>query len=121
MALFGTKKEEKAPEVTTVAENNPAEVSVNPADDVLLRPHITEKAYALSKDNVYTFTIAPYANKYMVSEAITNTYKVTPVRVNIVKKRPRLINSLMRKKASKQTGLKKAYVYLKEGDTISYI
>jgi ribosomal protein L23 len=43
---------------------------------------------------------------------------VTPVKVNIVNKKPRHYTSRMRGKDMMEKGMKKAYVYLKEGDRI---
>lgn len=120
MALFRNTKEKTA-EVADSTVSSPSRSSVQSSHDILLRPHITEKSYALSKNNVYTFAVAPHATKRMVIQAIAKVYNVTPVRVNITVKRSRVVRSTMRAKTSKQAGLKKAFVYLQEGDTISYI
>ncbi len=124
MALFGKKKETKATEAA-----NPTTISTAASDSasefdlaaILRRPRITEKAFALSQKNVYTFEVAPHANKYQVAAAIKQVYKVTPKRVNIVNRRPRTQRSLMRNRATHQPGVCKAYVYLDSGDTISFM
>ena len=123
MALFGRKKETTTDTtatnsaVDTVSATNVS--SERAAADVLLRPHITEKAFALSQQRVYTFLISSRANAYQVRTAINQVYGVTPVKVNIVRRQPRTKRSLMRNRVSKQPGYKKAYVYLKAGDTIN--
>lgn len=122
MALFKSKKTKEEQAVATdnsVAQANPTVDSS--LDDVLVRAHITEKAYDLSKRGVYTFEVAQNANKYVVAQAIKSVYGVTPKQVRIVKTKPRTVRSLMRAKSTHQSGMKKAYVYLKEGDTINYM
>lgn len=121
MALFGNKKTEAA---KSDAQATPAKTVVKPERNLaatLRRPHITEKAFAQSQQGVYTFEIDPQATKADVMAAVQAAYNVTPKRVNIVRMRPRVVRSMMRKHASKQSGLKKAYVYLNAGDTISFM
>lgn len=84
--------------------------------DVLLRPRITEKANKSALLNVHTFEVAKDATKAQVAEAVRAFYKVTPVKVNIVKNPKKQI--LVRGKKGVKSGVKKAYVYLKEGDKI---
>lgn len=122
MALFGNKKTDT--EQDSTARSTSASAPVMPErnlSSVLRRPHITEKAFAQSQKGVYTFEIESSATKQDVMAAVESIYKVTPRRVNIVRMRPRVVRSMMRKHASKQSGLKKAYVYLKAGDTISFM
>lgn len=120
MALFGKKQKEE--EQTAVSTTDTA--TVNPqatAGSCIIRPHITEKAFAMSQRNVYTFVIRPGTNKHQVKAAIKAIYNVTPAKVNVVHKRPRTVSSLMRRTPSHQKGVSKAYVYLKDGDTISFM
>ncbi len=137
MALFGKKNTEKKTEDTKVAEAPkagkssekkaavPAVNLAKPTDRdlsrVLVRPHITEKAVGKSEQNVYTFEVRQDATKFDVRDAVTMAFGVTPVKVNIVKKSPRTVQSRMRGKTVKQKGLKKAYVYLKAGDSITLV
>lgn len=83
---------------------------------VLLRPRVTEKASFLSALNVYTFEISPKASKAEVAKAVKAFYNVSPLRVNIVKNPNKKIS--FRGKSGVKQGVKKAYVYLKEGDKI---
>jgi len=130
MALFGKKKEEKeTAKDTKVAEKATTKkpiVNLHRASDrnlegVIVRPHLTEKAVGLSGQNVYTFEVSARANKFDVRDAITLVYGVTPVMVNIVKKAPRTSMSRARGRKVTVKGLKKAYVYLKKGDTINLV
>ena len=129
MALFSRKKDTTKEEVKTVATDTRASdrskvdgvLNETAPAEVLIRPHITEKAFSLSQQNVYTFLVAPNANTYQVSKAISTVYGFTPKKVNIVRKQPRTKRSLLRNQASHQPGYKKAYVYLNQGDTINFM
>ena len=88
-------------------------------ENVLTRPHITEKASMHAENNVYVFEVSKRANKTLVKNAMKELYKVSPLKVNIV-------NSPSKNVASKgikgvKSGKKKALVYLKKGDTIEII
>jgi large subunit ribosomal protein L23 len=84
--------------------------------DILLRPRITEKASFVAESNVYTFEVAPKATKKEVMEAVRAFWSVTPIRVNMVKNPAKRI--FVRGKRGTTSRVKKAYVYLKEGDKI---
>lgn len=123
MALFGKKKEtakESAVEAPKV-DTSKATATDRDLSSVIVRPRITEKAVGLSEQNVYTFVVKRSANKYMVRDAIKALYNVTPVKINIVNKKPakRLVGS--RNRMKQVPGMKKAYVYLKKGDTINLV
>lgn len=126
MALFGKKKDAEAVEVSLQKEGakaaqEPKLAAERDLASVIVRPRITEKA-ALSIDkNVYTFEIRKDATKFDVRDAVKTLYKVTPVKVRIVRKSPRHYVSRMRGRNMMDKGLKKAYVYLKEGDRIDLV
>lgn len=84
--------------------------------NVLISPHITEKATALGEKNAYVFKIKPRANKIMVKQAIRETYRVLPEKVNIVYKPKK--QRIFRSRKGVSPGLKKAVVYLKKGEKI---
>ena len=123
MALFSRNKktEESAP---TTAPKAPVKTAL-PTDrnlaSVIVKPRITEKAVGQSDKNVYTFIVRRDATKYDVRAAITALYNVTPVKVNIVNKAPRQYMSRMKGRTVTEKGMKKAYVYLKDGDSISLV
>lgn len=143
MALFKKKKEVAGESVTVVAKkatvkntktkNVKAEVAQSasvPAYSsegldrsyVLIRPHVTEKATDLSGRGVYVFDIHQDANKMHVRAAIEKLYKVKPTKVNIVNKLPKLMkNPRTGRMQTKKTALKKAFVYLKQGDKIEFV
>ncbi len=124
MALFGKKKETK---VESVIEDKAVSVVAKalPTDRnlsvVIIGPRITEKSVAQGEQNVYTFNVRRDATKFLVRDAIKALYNVTPVKVNIVNKKPaeRMVGS--RSRTKHVAGMKKAYVYLKKGDTINLV
>jgi large subunit ribosomal protein L23 len=84
--------------------------------NTILKPRITEKASYVAQSNVYTFEVAPQATKKQVAETVKAFWNVTPVKVNIVKNPAKQV--FLRGKKGIKSGVKKAYVYLKEGDKI---
>ena len=123
MALFGKKKDvkkEKAAEApkVDVSKALPSDYDLT---SVIVGPRITEKSVSQSENNVYTFNVRKDANKFAIRNAIKALYNVTPVKINTVTKKPakRLVGS--RNKMKHVPGSKKAYVYLKKGDTINLV
>lgn len=129
MALFSRNKD-TAEETKTATKEvkvaaKPAVNNALPTDrdleSVLVQPRITEKAVAMGEKNVYTFVVRRDATKYDVRDAVKATFGVTPVKVNIVNKTPRQYMSRMKGRRLTEKGMKKAYVYLKDGDSISLV
>jgi ribosomal protein L23 len=90
---------------------------------VLLKPRISEKAYQLSQsDGVYVFIVSKSTNKLTVARAVASQFKVSVVNVRIahLPGKPKSSRSSGGRKAYKgyQPGVKKAYVKLKDGDSI---
>lgn len=90
-------------------------------ENVLVRPRITEKATFAAEHGVYVFEVASSANKYQIARAIERFYNVSPRKVNIVRIPEKRIRSRMRGRFGVVSSGKKAYVYLKEGDTIEIV
>lgn len=89
---------------------------------VLKHPRVTEKATIQSEKGVYVFDVAPRATKADVAEAVKALYKVTPRKINMVKVPSKRVR--MRKQQNRygvKSGGKKAYVYVKKGDTIDIV
>jgi large subunit ribosomal protein L23 len=84
--------------------------------DIILRPRITEKASFIAESNIYTFEVSSGATKKQISEAVKIFYKVSPIKINIVKNPSKEV--FLRGKKGTKSGVKKAYVYLKQGDKI---
>lgn len=90
---------------------------------VLRRPHVTEKATDLAdRGNVYAFEVADDVNKTEVALAVEKLYKVTPIKVAIIVRKPKYtVSRLTNRKVVRKHSLKKALVYLKKGDKIEFV
>ena len=91
------------------------------AYDIIIRPVVTEKVASLSESGTYAFFVRPRATKHSVIDAVEAVYGVRPVRVNISKNAPKKKRIRVRGR-EREYGItaerKKAYVFLKRGDTI---
>ncbi len=86
------------------------------AHDVIIRPIVSEKSYALMEMNRYTFEVAKTARKEQIASAIEEIFGVTVLKVNTmnVSGKPRRV----RYNKGLSRSWKKAVVTLKQGDTI---
>ncbi len=117
MALFSrTKKKED-----TAAPAQAAATSARKQDLswVLVKPRITEKATDVSAVRAYVFNVSPKANKRQVAHAVQQVYKVTPRKVRMTAIKSKSIRNARTGKEGSTPSGKKAYVYLKEGDSIT--
>ena len=123
MALFSRNKDKK--ESTDAVKKPAVKSTALPTDrnlaSVIIKPRITEKAVGMGERNVYTFVVRRDATKHDVRDAVKALFNVTPVKVNIVNKTPRQYMKRARGRVVSEKGLKKAYVYLKDGDTINLV
>jgi large subunit ribosomal protein L23 len=126
MALFGSKKAAPKEETAVVKKvvNKAAKKDAPAVGDtswVIVKPRITEKAALMGDKNIYVFEVARRATKTDVINAVVAQYKVTPRKVNIVNRMHRTTKSRARNRTLTVSGMKKAHVYLKKGDTINLI
>ena len=131
MALFRLKKDKKVPGVSPPRKESDAQAATRAASipaaahgggdvaHVLRSPRITEKASAHMSEGVYTFDVALDATKRSVSQAIAAAYGVRPRMVRIVAVRRKTRRSSRTGQYGMSRGGKKAYVYLKRGDSIT--
>ncbi len=90
---------------------------------LLLKPRISEKAYdqSLTK-NTYVFVVPRDANRTEVADAVSAQFDVAVTDVNILNvkgKVKRTVRKGGRQTAGKDSDFKKAYITLKEGDSIA--
>ncbi len=85
----------------------------------ILRPRITEKASLQSNVNAYTFIVSNTATKLTVKDEIKKTHGVTPTKVNISNLPAKKV--FVRGASGVKSGLKKATVFLKKGDTLKLV
>lgn len=92
---------------------------------LVLKPRLSEKAFAQSQaKNVYVFVVPTDATKHTVARAVTAQFEVTVTEVNItnVKGKAKRSVSMKGRRVSKgsQNDFKKAYVTLKDGDSLPF-
>lgn len=92
--------------------------------DLILKPRVSEKAYGLSQApgvKTYVFEVPTNANKHAVARAVSSQYdvNVTSVRTSTVKGKVKQIYRKGRRPvAGVRSDIKKAYVTLKDGDSL---
>jgi large subunit ribosomal protein L23 len=79
---------------------------------------VTEKSAIDAERGVYTFNVAPNANKNEIKKAIKLIYNVTPVRISMTQIAKKTVTR--RGIVSIKQGGKKAVVHLKKGDKIIF-
>lgn len=114
MALFSKKDASKKADKPASAAA-PATLTTD-LSAVIIRPRITEKAASRNDAGVYVFDVREDANAYTVAAAVTALFKVTPRKVNIVPVPHKIV--AVRGRRGVKGGGKKAYVFLKKGETI---
>jgi large subunit ribosomal protein L23 len=115
MALFGSKK--KKEEVKPEASGNSS--ATQSLAHMLRHARITEKASMHQSVGVYTFDVAQNATKRDIIQAVRALYKVTPIKIAIVPVPSKSRRNARTGKRGVTRGGKKAYVYLKKGETIN--
>ena len=84
--------------------------------DVVLAPHITEKATLASEHNAVVFKVANDATKPQIKEAVEAIFGVSVMGVNTINMKGK--TKRWKGKAYKRVDQKKAVVTLKDGDSI---
>ena len=121
------KKEEKVMATTEIATAGESQSDFKKGRgldlaQVILRPHVTEKATDLSERGVYAFEINKRANKAEVKRAVEELFKVSPIKVAVIMEPTKYTkNPRTNRVVVKHAGRKKALVYLKKGDKIEFV
>jgi large subunit ribosomal protein L23 len=86
------------------------------AGQVIIRPVVSEKSYALATAGMYTFRVHPDAHKTQIKQAIEQLFGVlvVDVRTSSVPSKPKRRGFT----AGRTREWKKAVIQLREGDTI---
>ncbi|MEV6106291.1 50S ribosomal protein L23 [Streptomyces sp. NPDC051940] len=84
--------------------------------DILLKPVVSEKSYALLDENKYTFFVDPRANKTQIRQAVEAVFQVTVVSVNTINRQGK--RKRTRTGFGKRANTKRAIVTLAEDDRI---
>ena len=88
---------------------------------ILLSPRITEKGAYLSEHGAYVFNVAKDANKGEIADAVRELFKVTPRKVTVLAVKGKVRPTRGTNRMGKSASGKKAYVYLKKGETIELV
>lgn len=108
--------EEKQPEVEA-----PAIERFGSASRVILQPRVTEKGSDVAaKAGAYAFDVHPDATKPQIAQGIKELYGVDPLKVRVARVPHKRVRGRRGQEGVKSGG-KKAYVYLKEGDSIEFV
>lgn len=90
---------------------------------VVLKPRMSEKAYAQStNDNVYVFVVPNNSNKQTIAEAVADQFGVTVTNVRTATQKGKGITSRSKRTRGVtvfRKDIKKAYVTVKQGDHIA--
>ena len=86
---------------------------------IIKRPLITEKGMRSNEEhNTVVFQVDPKANKLLIKQAIEALFQVKVLEVNTLNVRGK--KKRVRMREGKKPDWKKAYVTLREGDTITF-
>ena len=84
--------------------------------DIVLAPHITEKATMLSENNAVVFKVASGASKPEIKEAVEALFNVTVTGINTIVTKGK--SKRWKGKPYQRSDFKKAIVTLAKGQTI---
>jgi large subunit ribosomal protein L23 len=88
------------------------------ARDIIIRPVVSEKSYALLDANVYTFIVAPDANKLQIRDAVEEIFNVRVVKVNTLNRKGKRTRNRRTFTYGRRADTKRAVVTLARGDKI---
>ncbi|KUN99107.1 50S ribosomal protein L23 [Streptomyces caeruleatus] len=94
----------------------PASKAFTDLRDVLIKPVVSEKSYALLDENKYTFIVAPGSNKTQIKQAVESVFEVKVTGVNTINRQGK--RKRTRTGFGQRAGTKRAIVTLAEGDRI---
>ena len=86
--------------------------------DVILKPVVSEKSYALLDDGVYTFIVHPDANKPEIRDAVEAIFNVQVTKVNTLNRKGKRKRNRRTVTFGKRPDTKRAIVTLAAGDRI---
>ena len=88
------------------------------ARDVIVRPVVSEKSFALLENNVFAFEVHPSASKPEIRDAVESIFEVTVLKVNTLNRKGKRKRNRRSPALSKRSDVKRAYVTLVAGDSI---
>ena len=88
------------------------------ARDIIIRPVVSEKSYGLLDAGVYTFVVAPDANKIQIREAVETIFNVRVTNVNTLNRKGKRKRNRRTFTFGTRSDTKRAIVTLAAGDRI---
>ena len=86
--------------------------------DIILRPVVSEKSYALLDHGVYTFIVHPDADKIEIRRAVEQIFNVSVVKVNTLNRKGKRKRHGRMPTFGRRADTKRAIVTLAEGQRI---
>jgi large subunit ribosomal protein L23 len=86
--------------------------------DIIIRPVVSEKSYASYDANVYTFVVAPGANKIEIRRAVETIFNVKVTNVNTINRKGKRKRNRRTGAWGKRADEHRALVSLAPGDRI---
>ena len=86
--------------------------------DVIIRPVVSEKSYALLDEGVYTFIVHPDANRTEIRQAVEAIWNVRVQKVNTMNRKGKRKRNRRQPTFGKRPDTKRAIVTLVPGDSI---
>jgi large subunit ribosomal protein L23 len=86
--------------------------------NVLFRPVVSEKTYALMDRNVYVFVVNPKASKIEIRRAVETSFGVKVAQVNTLNRRGKATRNRRTNTSGRRADTKRAFVTLHAGDKI---
>jgi large subunit ribosomal protein L23 len=86
--------------------------------DVIIRPIVSEKSYGLLDADVYTFIVAPDANKLEIRQAVEAIFNVRVTKVNTLNRKGKRKRNRRTFTFGRRPDTKRAIVTLAAGDRI---
>jgi large subunit ribosomal protein L23 len=87
--------------------------------DIILRPVVSEKTYALMEAGTYTFEVHPDATKPEISDAVERIWNVKVRNVNTLNRKGKARFARGTNRFGKRKDVKRAMVTLRPGDQIA--
>ena len=86
--------------------------------DVILKPVVSEKSYALLDRNVYTFIVAPDANKIEIKQAVESIFNVRVLKISTLNRKGKRKRNRRSNTLGQRPNTKRAIVALAADDRI---
>lgn len=86
--------------------------------DIVLRPVVSEKSYALLDRNVYTFIVAPDANKIEIKQAVEEIFNVRVTKISTLNRKGKRKRNRRTNTFGQRSDTKRAIVSIAADDRI---